>query len=121
MKRSTRFYIPTNGPEDWKGLLAEPDKQWRTGYSAKTLACCWESASGFPDSVAKVFSKARYPLFKKMFPLLALPEYQVPLPGGAKPSQNDISIPVRCRGHAETQKGIKAGTKAAYRLGDGAN
>ncbi len=30
-----------------------------------------------------------------MFPLLALPEYQVPLPGGARPSQNDIFILAR--------------------------
>ena len=95
MKRSSRFFIPSNGPEDWKGLLAEPDKQWRTGYSAKALACCWEEAHGFPNSVEQVFSKARYPLFKKIFPLLALPEYQVPLPGGARPSQNDIFILAR--------------------------
>ena len=30
--------------------------------------------------------------------------------------ENDISIPVRCRGHSETQKGINAGTKAAYNI-----
>jgi len=32
------FYRVINGPEDWKPLLAEPEKHWRTGYSAKTLA-----------------------------------------------------------------------------------
>lgn len=30
--------------------------------------------------------------------------------------ENDISIPVRCRGDAETQKGINAGTKEAYNI-----
>ena len=95
MKRPIKFYIPTTGAEDWKHLLADPDKQWRTGYSAKALACCWEEARGFPNSVVKVFSEAGYPVFKKLLPLLALPEYQVPLPGGSRPSQNDIFILAR--------------------------
>lgn len=92
MKRINRVFIPTNSADDWKGLLAEPDKQWKTGYSAKALAYCWEEAEGFPESVQKVFSKTSYPLFKGMIPLLVLPEYQVPLPGGARPSQNDIFV-----------------------------
>jgi len=92
MKRMSKVFIPSKSPRDWKGLLAEPDKQWKTGYSAKALAYCWEEAKGFPKSVQKVFSQASYPLFKGMIPLLVLPEYQVPLPGGARPSQNDIFV-----------------------------
>ena len=92
MKRTSKIFIPSKSPEDWKGLLAEPDKQWKTGYSAKALAYCWEEAGGFPKSVQKVFSQTSYPLFKGMIPLLILPEYQVPLPGGARPSQNDIFV-----------------------------
>jgi len=88
----SKTFIPSKSPEDWKGLLAEPDKQWKTGYSAKALAYCWEEAGGFPKSVQKVFSKTPYSLFKGMIPLLVLPEYQVPLPGGARPSQNDIFV-----------------------------
>jgi len=95
VKRSSRFFIPTNGAEDWKSLLAEPDKQWRSGYSAKALAYCWEEAQGFPDSVERVFSEARYQPFKGIIPLLVLPEYRVPLPGGARPSQNDIFVLAR--------------------------
>jgi hypothetical protein len=34
----SKIFIPANKPEDWKSLLAEPDKHWKTGYSAKTLA-----------------------------------------------------------------------------------
>jgi hypothetical protein len=30
--------------------------------------------------------------------------------------ENDISIPIQCRGHAETQEGIKAGTKAVNNM-----
>lgn len=95
MTRPIKFYIPTNGPENWKGLLAQPEKHWRTGFSAKALAHCWEDAHGFPESVEKVFCDSGYPVFKKLLPLLALPEYQVPLPGGSRPSQNDIFILAR--------------------------
>ncbi|MFC1871381.1 DUF6946 family protein [Chloroflexota bacterium] len=34
----SKFFIPANTPEDWKHLLAKPDKHWKTGNSAKTLA-----------------------------------------------------------------------------------
>ena len=95
MKRINRIFIPTKSAEDWKALLAEPDKQWRTGYSAKALAQCWEEANGFPKSVQRVFSKAPYPPFKGILPLLILPEYQVPLPGGVRPSQSDIFVLAR--------------------------
>ena len=92
MKRINRIFIPTTSPEDWKALLAQPDKQWRTGYSAKALAHCWEEAQGFPKSVEQVFSKTSHSPFKSIVPLLILPEYQVPVPGGTRPSQNDIFV-----------------------------
>ena len=57
MTRPIKYYIPTKGPEDWKGLLAQPEKHRRTGYSAKTLAHCWEDAHGFPKCVQTVFSE----------------------------------------------------------------
>jgi len=50
-----KFYIPTKGPLSWKALLADPEKQWRKGYSARTLACCWEEAQGFPKSFVDSF------------------------------------------------------------------
>ncbi len=88
-----KIFIPANKPEDWKSLLAEPDKQWQTGYSAKALAHCWQEADGrFPESVVKVFRKSGVELFKNIELLLAFPEYKVPLPGGARSSQNDIFI-----------------------------
>lgn len=43
----SHIYIPTTSPEDWRRLLAEPDKHWKRGYSARALACCWET-EGFP-------------------------------------------------------------------------
>lgn len=85
----SKILIPTKSPEDWKASLAEPNKQWKSGYSARTLAYCWEEANGFPESVQLVFSKAGAP-FYDLEPLLILPEHKVPLPGGQQPSQNDI-------------------------------
>ena len=87
-----KIFVPTNKPEDWKPLLAEPEKHWRIGYSAKALAYSWQEANGFPESVRKVFTSSKMALFKDVKLLLAFPEYQVPLPGGSRPWQNDVFI-----------------------------
>jgi len=88
----SKYYIPTNSPEDWKSLLAKPDKHWKTGYSAKALAYCWQEAGDFPRSVKRVFKNSGIKLFQDIEMLIALPEYKVPLPGGRRASQNDIFI-----------------------------
>ena len=87
-----KFFVPTTGTEEWKNLLADPEKQWRSGYSAKALACCWEEAGGFPKSVKGVFSQSDLEQFKEIKFLLGFPEYKVPLKGGQRPSQNDIFV-----------------------------
>jgi hypothetical protein len=87
-----KIYVPTKTPEDWKALLAEPNKQWRDNFSAKELACCWEKANGFPESVKKTFNNSGIPIFEKAELLFAFPEYKVPLPGGERSSQNDIYV-----------------------------
>lgn len=86
----TRIYVPSRGPDDWKALLADPNRQWAKGYSARTLAKCWESAQGFPPEIKQVFSQ--HPQFNKLEPLLIFPEWKVSLPGGKRPSQNDIFV-----------------------------
>jgi hypothetical protein len=99
-----KFFVPTSGPEDWRKFLAQPDRHWRTGYSAKTLAYCWEEADGFPDSVKQVFLQCgiNYPLLNKIEFLLGFPEYQVPLPGGRRASQSDIFVLARSQGRLIT-------------------
>lgn len=94
----SKFFAPTNKPEDWRALLAEPNKHWKTGYSAKALAYCWEEADDFPRSVKKVFKDSGIELFHDIELLLAFPEYKVPLPGGRRASQNDIFILARGNG-----------------------
>jgi hypothetical protein len=68
-----KIYVPALDAETWKQFLAQPEKQWKEGYSARTLAYSWQEAHGFPTEL-----------------LLALPEHKVSLPGGARASQNDI-------------------------------
>lgn len=87
-----KIYIPSKGAESWKEFLAEPDKQWKSGYSARSLAYCWEEAKGFPKDVLSVFKNSDYGLFHSIEFLLGVPEHQVPLPGGRTASQNDIYV-----------------------------
>lgn len=90
----SKIYIQTSNAEQWAQFLAEPVKHWRQGYSARTLAYSWQEASGFPSEVASVLA----PQFPSAELLLALPEHQVPLPGGSRPSQNDIWVLARSDG-----------------------
>jgi hypothetical protein len=84
---------PTDGPDDWKQFLAEPEKHWKPGYSAHCLACCWEGADGLPDAMRAVFQTSD--LYRDLEPLLAIPEVKVDLPGGARPSQTDLWLLAR--------------------------
>jgi hypothetical protein len=86
------FFCPTESPEEWRRLLAKPNKHWRTGYSAKALAYCWQEAGDFPQSVREVFKNSGVKVFDDVKLLLAFPEYRVPLPGGSRASQSDIFL-----------------------------
>ena len=97
MSKMPKVYIPTAGPDDWRCFLADPTKQWRTGFSAKTLAHCWEAAgrksasgestNGLPSEIAAMLR----PHGGNAELLLAIPEYKVALPGSSLgASQNDV-------------------------------
>ncbi|MPY76406.1 MAG: hypothetical protein GEU87_19370 [Alphaproteobacteria bacterium] len=91
-----QIFVPSSGPVSWRKLLAKPERQWRCGYSAMTLAKSWEAANGLPSEVACLFRD--YPDFGHATPkmLAAFPEWQVPLPGGNRASQSDIFVLARC-------------------------
>ncbi len=89
-----KFFVPSIGPDSWRALLADPVKHWAKGYSARTLAYCWEEAGGFPPEVSHVLDQN--PALTGLQPLLVFPEWRVSLPGGGKPSQNDIWVLARC-------------------------
>ncbi len=40
----------------------------------------------------RLFSSSGIASFREVTPLLVIPEYQGPLPGGARPSQNDLFV-----------------------------
>jgi hypothetical protein len=87
----TYLYVPTSSVEDWRRLLADPEKQWRTGFSARALAYAWESANGFPPEIQALFARSSNPAFHGVELLLAIPEHKVLLPPyGRHPSQNDL-------------------------------
>jgi len=90
-----RILAFTSGPQDWQALLADSQKHWKTGFSARTLAHSWEAADGFPDEVGLPFSQCTEPLLANLTPVLAVPEFKVPLPGGVRASQNDIFVLAR--------------------------
>lgn len=83
-----RIYLKSTGPERWADYLAEPIKHWQTGYSAKTLAHSWEDADGFPAEIQAALNASEYLAGLEL--LLAIPEHQVPLPGGSRPTQSDL-------------------------------
>ena len=79
----SKIFIPASDAEVWAQFLAEPVKHWRQGYSARTLAYSWQEANDFPSEVLAVLS----PRFPSAELLLAIPEHQVALPGGSRPSK----------------------------------
>lgn len=84
-----RIFLRSNGPEAWRQFLRSPEKQWKTGFSAKSMAYAWEETEGFPMEVDNVFEGT---LFEGVEPLFIIPEYPVPLPGGTQPSVNDVFV-----------------------------
>lgn len=88
-----RVYIPARSADDWQSLLAEPELHWKTGRSARSLAHCWADADEWPDSFGQALTEAGLDLEI----LLAIPEHEVPLPGGSRPSQTDLWVLARSR------------------------
>jgi hypothetical protein len=87
--------VPTKSPEDWKDLLASPDRHWKSGYSAMTLARSWQAAQGFPPEIREMLATAPDANLHVLEPLLIIPEFKVPLPGGDRASQTDVFVLAR--------------------------
>ncbi|MCK4827260.1 hypothetical protein KA005_66635 [bacterium] len=87
-----RFYIASCDPENWRPFLADPEKHWKKGYSARALAYSWTDTNDFPPEVKKAFNNCDEKQLRNIELLLGFPEYQIPLPGGSKPSQNDLFL-----------------------------
>jgi len=90
-----RIFVPTSSAEDWRPLLAEPEKHWKAGRSAHALATSWEIADAFPPRVSAVLEASGDDALRGLDLLAAIPEYQTPLPGGTRPSQTDLLVVAR--------------------------
>ena len=77
------IYVPARDPEDWRKLLADPEKHWRAGYSAQATAQAWQAAGGLPTEIATILGPGAELL-------LAIPEHRVPMPGRGRESQCDV-------------------------------
>lgn len=90
-----RIVIPSDSAVDWKRFLAK-EYHWRAGYSAMSLAQSWESAHpSLPPEVSAALASSGDPLLAEPALVLAVPEYQIDLPGGTRPSQTDVLALVR--------------------------
>lgn len=88
----TPILIPARSADDWKHFLAD-ERHWKTGYSARALAHCWQATGGLPPEVEAILRTA--PVLAQSELLLAIPEHQVPLSGGGRPSQTDLWLLLR--------------------------
>ena len=86
-----RIFLPTSTGTDWQQLLAKPVTHWKQGASAMTAAAAWEAADGaLPPEISRILESSREPLLLDQQLLAALPEWQVPLPGGITTSNTDV-------------------------------
>lgn len=86
--KQKKIFVPTKDAESWRDLLADRNKHWQKGFSAMATALSWENAENIPLEIHNVISENSD--FKELELLLVLPEYKVDLPGGTRPSQNDV-------------------------------
>lgn len=87
----SRICINTRGASDWRDRLANPQRQWKRGYSAFEAAVSWELAArlgtGIPEPIEKVLAATDFaPLALR----LAIAEHKVELAGDGHDSQTDV-------------------------------
>lgn len=87
-----KFFAPADKATDWQRLLAKPDLHWKTGYSARSMAYSWTEAQGFPREIQAILDNSDAPHLHDLEFLIGIPEHEVPIPGGQRPSQNDVFV-----------------------------
>jgi hypothetical protein len=86
-----RIVVPTESGSDWQRLLAKPALHWKPGRSAMSSAACWEAANGrLPVELQASLEGATDPDLANLELLLAVPEWEVELPGGVTNSHTDV-------------------------------
>lgn len=86
-----KIYIPTQSGTDWQRLLGKPSLHWKKGRSAMSAAACWEDSQPvLPHEISSLLESGGDPALASLELILAIPEWEVDLPGGVRPSQTDI-------------------------------
>lgn len=86
-----RIFVPTQTGSDWQRLLAKPAIHWRAGRSAMTAAACWEAAGDrLPPEMSSLLDGTNDVNLRNLRLLAAIPEWEVPLPGGRRSSFTDV-------------------------------
>jgi hypothetical protein len=86
-----RIFVPTQSGSDWQRLLGKPELHWKMGRSAMSAAACWEEANPkLPPEVSRLLDASNDAALLDLELLMAIPEWEVDLPGGKRPSQTDV-------------------------------
>jgi hypothetical protein len=86
-----RIFTPTESGSDWQRLLGKPELHWKSGRSAMSAAACWEdNEPRMPPEISSVLEATGEQALASLELLMAVPEWEVELPGGDRPSQTDI-------------------------------
>jgi len=86
-----RIFVPTVSGTDWQRLLGKPKLHWKSGRSAMSAAACWEeSEPQLPREISDVLEASGDKSLTSLEMLVAIPEWEVELPGGDRPSQTDV-------------------------------
>jgi hypothetical protein len=87
----SRIHVATRGICNWRERLANPDRQWKRGFSAFETAVAWECASSeesqLPQPIRTALVNGGFDAPKLLF---AVAEHKVPLRGGRTASQSDV-------------------------------
>lgn len=86
-----RIFVPTVSGSDWQRLLGKPELHWKSGRSAMSTAACWEANEPqLPREISAVLEASGDEAIGSLEMLVAIPEWEVDLPGGDRPSQTDV-------------------------------
>ena len=86
-----RIFVPTVSGSDWQRLLGKPKLHWKSGRSAMSAAACWEeNEPQLPSEISDVLQASGDRSLSSLELLVAIPEWEVDLPGGDRPSQTDV-------------------------------
>lgn len=119
-----RIFVPTQTGSDWQRLLAKPTIHWRAGRSAMTAAACWEAAGDrLPPEMSSLLDGTNDANLLNLRLVAAIPEWEVPLPGGSRSSFTDVLALARneaglCAIAAEAKAGEPFGPTVAEKCVD---